>query len=365
MVAGHGILEIMNETERETRSNTQNKLSFIMPVAIGSNRVLPKWRKNTKSTTATLQLILAVTSIIRFFNKDHLDTFILITREEDIDVVRGLITRIEADTSVRIYVISELELCPLLSLSNHTTLSGWQVQQLIKLAAAKMVNTSFYVALDADVICTRKCDATSFVQNGKALTNVQRYFDYYRLYNNPSKENRIKIKRTKNASALLKMKRPMRYWGRYYGDTPVVLHTESVKSLTRYIGDTYSSEWQDVLAENNNWTEYALYFLYMEKTGKIQRYHSMSGRQTILNLDNSIWLMPQRLKKPLDYENWPQEDLNNHHGPFVVVQTWFDEKSWLPTKYKGINEFYYSVAQRLGMGDVVSKVNHEAEITGE
>ena len=46
---------------------------------------------------------------------------------------------------------------------------GWNKQQLIKLAAASIVKTDFYLTLDADIICVRPTGFSDLVRDGRAI----------------------------------------------------------------------------------------------------------------------------------------------------------------------------------------------------
>ncbi len=50
---------------------------------------------------------------------------------------------------------------------------GWYKQQLIKLAAADLVTTPFYVTLDSDVISTRQASIDDFVWQGRGVLQVE------------------------------------------------------------------------------------------------------------------------------------------------------------------------------------------------
>ena len=45
---------------------------------------------------------------------------------------------------------------------------GWNKQQVIKLAAAEIVETDFYLTLDADIICVRPTSFSDLVKDGRA-----------------------------------------------------------------------------------------------------------------------------------------------------------------------------------------------------
>jgi hypothetical protein len=328
-------------------NHSADKLTFIMPVSLGNVRPKIVWHNENDYPISVVQLRIAISSIIKFFKQSQLDKIILITRDMDLVNVKLIIAELLSDREINIQIVSELELCPILESTRNEQLTGWHIQQLLKIAVSELVETSFYMTLDIDVLCTRKCDLDTFIFNNKAKTNIQSFHDYVVLYKKPFREQLIKSRRIYNTSTLLKLKRPVRYWGRIYGETPVIFHTKSVRRLREHIGSVHGEDWQVTLTKSSQWTEYPLYFQFLEGTGGLEKYHVVCDRKTILDLDNSIWFPPSKLWNPLNYDNWPSQDSDTSNAPFVVVQTWFDEKCWLPNKNLTLVDFYFDIAKRL------------------
>ena len=49
---------------------------------------------------------------------------------------------------------------------------GWYVQQLIKIAMADVVETPFYLTLDCDLMCVRRCQESDVIIDGKAVLDL-------------------------------------------------------------------------------------------------------------------------------------------------------------------------------------------------
>ena len=64
-------------------------------------------------------------------------------------------------------MINEEDLLP--ALRDFPKCGGWYRQQLIKLAAANLVNTEFFLTLDADVILCKPLRLENLVRSGRAL----------------------------------------------------------------------------------------------------------------------------------------------------------------------------------------------------
>ncbi len=54
-------------------------------------------------------------------------------------------------------------------LAGYGSVGGWTTQQMIKLAATRVVTTDFYLTLDADVLCTSPIGTANLVPGGRAL----------------------------------------------------------------------------------------------------------------------------------------------------------------------------------------------------
>ncbi|MGC1679795.1 MAG: DUF6492 family protein, partial [Pseudolabrys sp.] len=70
-------------------------------------------------------------------------------------------------SSLPLTVINEEDLLP--ALRDFPKCGGWYRQQLIKLAAANLVNTEFFLTLDADVILCKPLRLEDLVRSGRAL----------------------------------------------------------------------------------------------------------------------------------------------------------------------------------------------------
>ena len=180
-------------------------------------------------------------SLAKFLEKQSLQEFIIVTRSTDIEAVRSAVqTGIDQQ---KLRILDENTICPEF-LDNPDTPSqwpkpnkGWYRQQLIKLAIHEHVQTDFYMTVDSDVIFTKPFSSDSLIRDGRGLLNTQHAGDYKQLYREDiaSKEVKIRRARYKDAGIVLKCPRPDRYLDYWYGETPVLLNSEIVRSLTRHL----------------------------------------------------------------------------------------------------------------------------------
>jgi Family of unknown function (DUF6492) len=185
---------------------------------------------------------------------------------------------------------------------------GWYVQQLVKLAAARRVSTPFYLTLDADVICVRPTAYEDLVRGERAVAQSA-------PPNHPEWND--------DAERVLGLPRS----ARQFAVTPSVFSTEAVRALARHLAQRVDprlrrlasrlphgrtrdvlESWRSFLIRNLPWTEYALYYTFVEQTGLFDAHHLHGGDDAIYG--NSVWIES-------DFDDWaPAPDF-----PFSVVQS--------------------------------------------
>ncbi|MDX1945994.1 MAG: DUF6492 family protein [Pirellulaceae bacterium] len=212
----------------------------------------------------------------------------------------------------RYRVVPETEIAPELA---RCRAKGWYKQQLVKLAVAEHVESEFYLLFDADVICARPITQRDLLQDGKALCHRyqgDRHANWYRY-----------------AERVLRAKRS----GWVHGVTPMILARRGVFELAAYIEGfrprpapwwkeavelargwlrpPTDLNWRRTLLASLPWTEYALYFSFLEFAGRFEQYHAHSD---VSLCGQSIW-------KNCSFANWrPSRDVASQR-PFLVVQS--------------------------------------------
>ena len=227
-------------------------------------------------------------------------------------------------------VLDETALVPELRVFRH--LKGWYRQQLVKLAIAERVESAHYITFDADVVCTRPVSGADLVIEGRvpcAVLPEDAHPDWY-------------------AGAVAVLGLAPRRQGILHNVTPAVLATEAVgelqahlatrarerrfsrgwraipqqlalstvgRALTRRALGGVLADWRLYLAASAPWTEYALYYTFLEASDRYARYHFDDSR-CIYDVERSVW-------RRTDFASWDPTPLFQGEGPpyFAVIQS--------------------------------------------
>ncbi|MDD9941942.1 MAG: DUF6492 family protein [Myxococcales bacterium] len=212
-------------------------------------------------------------------------------------------------------------------------IKGWYKQQLIKLAIADHVETDFYLTFDADVLCTRPATFEQLLRverDGTAKAPVALLADTHPDW-------------YQQAAAVLGMS-PTR-GGHLHSVTPAILARGGVRELATFLEDRLARgcyatglrgakqrlaagalrafgrerlrPWRLLLGASTPWTEYALYYTFLECAGSFDRYH-FDTDVCIYNVEQSVWRADRD-----HFHRWDPAPLFVGAGPpfFVVVQS--------------------------------------------
>jgi hypothetical protein len=319
----------------------------VLPVALREKGTTfhngESWRALPDADAST-RLRLLLISFLKWCDQATLREFLIVCPESDVFEVSRLVRSITNDSKYK--VIPELEMCPEIgpALKANGKLSGWHIQQLIKLVISSRICSEHYVTLDSDIISIEPMSYNSFFSDGRALTNVETADDYRRLYCAQFAEGEIATKALRYAvsAAILGYQRPAALRSRFYGETPVVLHTESVRDLLQFLCNRYPAGWINTLANRLGWTEYGLYFQFLEQTGRLEELCALTGCNTVLDLERSVWQASFKYRMPRNYaaDSWFNCAGAHASGLFVAIQSWLTPSSWLPPGCDTVGEFY-------------------------
>lgn len=331
------------------------QISFVLPVTLQEKKTKfvngESWR-TSPDNEVVFRTRLLLLSFLKWYDQTALAAFLIICPSSEVTAIADLLRSITSDH--RYKVISELEICPEIepAVSGQIAgLSGWHIQQLIKISSCARIGSPYYVTLDSDIVGTRPITYESFIHNNRALTNVETAEDYRRLYEPQFAEAEIAIKSLRYAvsAGLLGYTRSPGLLSRFYGETPVILHTESVRALMENLAARHGRPWFGALAKRLGWTEYGLYFQFLEKLGKLQDVCELAGCNTVLDLDRSVWQESAKYRQPrvYDVEGWFAHGPNRQGGAFVAIQSWLPVESWLPAGYATVRDYYRRLEESL------------------
>ncbi len=174
--------------------------------------------------------------------------FLVIVPPTDRRVVKR---RLASGTAFPVRVLSEDVLCPTLCGS-----SGWHKQQILKLVAAEVVPSPWYLTLDADVILKRPASLLDLFPGGKPVFKqlAARYHWDWWLASSSILGGHVAFDPTT----------PM------MGVTPEILRRDVAIELVAEIGRRHHTrDPQRFLfdARARGWTEYSLYWLFVLESG--------------------------------------------------------------------------------------------------
>jgi len=210
----------------------------------------------------------------------------VIVRPEDVNSTAAIL-----DNGRRFHLVNENLLigsaaAALRELTRHSSVfgfgsAGWLIQQILKLAASSMVQSDFYLTLDADCLLVRAVSRQALVRNNRGLVE----------YGKPNQ----RIAWYKASSHILGL--PPTVPERNVSVTPFVLHTSTARALTERLAKLAnvrnSTSWQQMLLRRRGWTEYSLYHLFAITEGSWNIYHDVEHSRLI---GPSIWFKDDKTK---------------------------------------------------------------------
>jgi len=222
-------------------------------------------------------------------------------------------------------VESELRVVPEFALP--LKLSGWFRQQLIKLAIFERIESDLYLTLDADVVCARPVTAEQLAGAGRGACFVlpQRDFDYW--YERVDQVLRVRAVRRGmhnvtpallHKGAMLELRRALEAKAARGEYSPGLRGLKQRWFLFRTRKRSEYAPWRVYLAAARPWTEYALYYTFLEANGLFDRYHFYAP-YCLYDIDRSLWVA-----KSADLpDDWNPAPAFAGEGPpwFLVAQS--------------------------------------------
>ena len=159
------------------------------------------------------------------------------------------------------------------------TLSGWYKQQLLKMFASKLIDSEYYMTLDADLCLTRPTDVKTLFPDGKAIFTPEIVEAHRDWWVGSSRVLNIELKLKPEDSVI--------------NVTPEILSREVVSRLIDYLmAKARQNKFPTVfeyLATVRPWTEYTLYWLFLLEFYKMEDYYTNQMKVATLHRYHSVW----------------------------------------------------------------------------
>lgn len=263
------------------------KISFVLLIKIRSHH-----DHNELERLKNIQL----KSFRKFLDLSILKDFFIVAAREDIRVIKADLLRDYPEFPF--VFVDEDALCPSL-----IGASGWTKQMILKIAVASMIETVYYLTLDTDVFLTKALSGSDILNNGKLTYQKENPATHIKWWKSSCRVLHVDV------DNVLKNKFVM-------GVTPEYLVTDVCRKLQNEIEELYCSKdfasWliSRRMAKKNlfnkfikklseslpvvngliprkkldqlttcDWTEYTLYWSYLNKMQLTDRYYEDSDRQ--------------------------------------------------------------------------------------
>lgn len=222
-------------------------------------------------------------SLVAFNQQQVFKEILIVCPPDDVEIVKQ---RVKKWAQLPLRVVCEEKLCP--EFVNHRHVRGWRKQQLIKLAAPRMLACDYYLTLDADAICLKPLDKEKLLPGGKALLQYE--------------ARELHPKWWTSSARILKMSPDVGDKALGMTVTPALMSSELanltaqeiekclrgkgtwVDKICRLHNPRSPSNWTLYRQRRGRWTEYSLYYMCARKLGVLDKYHVTAGTETNPNL---------------------------------------------------------------------------------
>ena len=312
---------------------SQARFSFVLPVRLRPDS-LPTDLGSVVSVTAK--------SVAVFFPSELIDQFFVVACAADLQAIKQRASFELPDFPFRF--IDEVALCPIFGRPDDghegRGWQGWHKQQVIKIAAASIVQSPYYITLDDDVILTRQVQLGDLV-DGDRLAGSYLPPSFHESWYRSCCEV-LKCSPDVVLSA-----------GYVMGVTPQVVVTEIMRNLQDELARLWNIEdfaecllelagikipitrsasvnrlyyrvtgrravrrgiSADVVAKCRRWTEHQLYWTYLQKEQIGERYYSVNGRAMTAQ---GVWSNDEA--SAISIDEWIHSQFDESHDHFFTV----------------------------------------------
>lgn len=208
-------------------------------------------------------------SLNKFLDISSVYEFLIICKEPEINIIEQVLVKNHSPLPIRL--ISENSV---IKQEVINKMSGWYLQQIIKLGISTIIKTPLYLILDCDCFLTKYFSYENLFYQDKILIDRENWTVHPEWWL-ASAEIISDVPVTKLAS------QPV------IAVTPQILITEIARELLDYL--SHKEKWLrwDEYLSTKNFTEFTLYWLFLLKRNRTNMYQ-LSGSGPLL-LGNALW----------------------------------------------------------------------------
>lgn len=158
-------------------------------------------------------------------------------------------------------------------------LNGWRRQQLLKLLAARMVSTPYYMTLDSDLCLTCPADMTTLLPEGKALVELEPAYEHPEWWMGSAEILDTPFVYQKDEAVM--------------GVTPELLSTRVAVQLIDHLASVARKRGYltlfEYLSTNRQWTEYSLYWLFLSEFYEKNDFYAEENGTYSMHSPHNVW----------------------------------------------------------------------------
>src|SRR5215470_19230109 len=264
--------------------------------------LLPLALRNLKRRGDLERAGLLIESLAKHWRDPKALQVLIVSPERDADLLRSSLPSFR---NIEVSVRAERDFFS--PLSRFYMMTGWYRQQMVKLHVPAQLGFGGYLTLDSDVCCVGDFDATTFIENGRALSRWEpkRHHEWWR-----QAAEFVGVPYDPAAHGL--------------SVTPNVLHSDLARQTLEFVGlgaiDSQTALGFRLLRKIGQvaWTEYSLYTSVAEHKGNLLDYHvhwDYFQNTQVLSELGSVW-------EAHDFERQVSLGRGRHsRGKFIVVQS--------------------------------------------
>src|SRR5262245_46553338 len=221
------------------------------------NAILPVALRDSRSGGDLDRAALLIESLAHHWLDTKPLQLFIVSPQRDLETIRSRLTTFP---NIDVSVHGEAEFFP--HLSRFYMMPGWYRQQIIKLQVPAMLRFGGYLTLDSDVCCVGDFDATTFIENGRALSRWEpkRHHEWWQ-----------------HAAEFVGV--PYDPAAHGLSVTPNIVRSDLACQALELVGlgaiDSQTALGLRLLRKLGqvDWTEYSLYSSFAERTGNLFYYH--------------------------------------------------------------------------------------------